>query len=27
MDENPLLLELAIKELYPESLSVFVPGK
>jgi hypothetical protein len=27
MDEDPLLLQLVIKELYPESLSVFVPGK
>jgi hypothetical protein len=27
MDEEPLLLELVIKELYPESLTVFIPGK
>ena len=27
MDENPLLLELAIKELYPDSLTVFAPRK
>ena len=27
MDEDPLLLELAIKELYPDSLSVFAPRK
>lgn len=27
MDEDPLLLELVIKELYPESLTVFAPRK
>ena len=27
MDEDPLLLQLVIKELYPESLTVFIPGK
>jgi hypothetical protein len=27
MDEDPLLLQLAIKELYPESLTVFAPRK
>jgi hypothetical protein len=27
MDEDPLLLELLIKELYPESLTVFAPRK
>ncbi len=27
MDEDPLLLQLVIKELYPESLTVFAPGK
>ena len=27
MDKDPLLLELAIKELYPDSLTVFVPRK
>ena len=27
MDEDPLLLQLVIKELYPESLTVFAPRK
>ena len=27
MDEDPLLLQLAIKELYPESLTAFAPNK
>jgi len=27
MDEDPLLLQLVIKELYPESLTVFAPNK
>ncbi|MGD8983310.1 MAG: hypothetical protein PVH99_04695 [Desulfobacteraceae bacterium] len=27
MDEDPLLLELVIKELYPDSLTVFAPRK
>ena len=27
MDEDPLLLQLVIKELYPESLTVFISGK
>ncbi len=27
MDEDPLLLQLTIKELYPESLSVYAPRK
>jgi hypothetical protein len=27
MDEDPLLLQLVIKELYPESLTVYIPGK
>ena len=26
MDKDPLLLQLVIKELYPESLTVFIPG-